>query len=142
MYAICPHLEAQVAKSAQIAVAATTPWDSYLIRNKIWTYPPNAIIGPTLFRIPAEELFFFVIQTYTTSILYLLLSKPTFFPAYLRVSKGSLTTYDDLILWKYIGQISLTCAIISGAYMIITNNGGTYLGLIFVWAGPFLLFLW
>lgn len=27
-------------------------------------YPPDAIIGPTLFSIPAEELFFFVIQTY------------------------------------------------------------------------------
>lgn len=30
-------------------------------------YPPEAIIGPTLFSIPAEELFFFVIQTYIVS---------------------------------------------------------------------------
>lgn len=27
-------------------------------------YPPDAIVGPTLFSIPAEELFFFIIQTY------------------------------------------------------------------------------
>lgn len=53
--------------------------DSHLIRTGIWctsptfgsfiglpstAYPPDAIIGPTLFSIPAEELFFFVIQTY------------------------------------------------------------------------------
>lgn len=37
-----------------IAVVSTTPWDSYLIRNRVWTYPPNVIIGPKLFDIPAE----------------------------------------------------------------------------------------
>src|SRR5277367_896420 len=66
-----------------VAVVATIPWDSYLIRRKIWTYPPSAIIGPTLFSIPAEEIFFFIVQTYSTSLLYLLLSKPVFKPAYL-----------------------------------------------------------
>jgi hypothetical protein len=30
----------------------------------VTAYPPDAILGPTLFSIPAEELFFFVIQTY------------------------------------------------------------------------------
>lgn len=33
-------------------------------------YPPDAIIGPTLLDIPAEELFFFVIQTYIVSTLH------------------------------------------------------------------------
>ncbi|KAL8694254.1 MAG: hypothetical protein Q9218_001080 [Villophora microphyllina] len=47
----------------QIAVVSTTPWDSYLIRRRIWTYPAHVIVGPTLFQIPAEEVFFFVIQT-------------------------------------------------------------------------------
>ena len=57
--------------------------DSYLIRTRVWSmphtpwllfimltlpaYPPDVIIGPTLFDIPAEELFFFVIQTYIVS---------------------------------------------------------------------------
>ena len=27
-------------------------------------YPPDVVIGPTLLDIPAEEVFFFVIQTY------------------------------------------------------------------------------
>jgi hypothetical protein len=31
-------------------------------------YPSTVIIGPTLFGIPAEELFFFVIQAYIVSV--------------------------------------------------------------------------
>ena len=43
---------------AQVAMVATTPWDSYLIRTNVWTYPPDAVLGLRLFKIPAEEVFF------------------------------------------------------------------------------------
>lgn len=65
-----------------IAVVYTIPWDSYLIRSHVWSYPQRAVLGPTLFDIPIEELFFFFIQTYITSLLYLLLAKPVFHPAH------------------------------------------------------------
>ncbi|KAI7170290.1 hypothetical protein KC352_g25083, partial [Hortaea werneckii] len=26
-----------------VAVLSTIPWDSYLIRTNIWSYPPNAV---------------------------------------------------------------------------------------------------
>ncbi|KAL8929749.1 MAG: hypothetical protein Q9172_000306 [Xanthocarpia lactea] len=123
-----------------IAVVSTTPWDSYLIHRRIWTYPANAIVGPTLFRIPAEEIFFFVIQTYNTSLLYLLVSKPTFHPIYLRGEK--LPSGQRLRLWRWLGAIFLVVAISSGAGMIAANGRGLYLGLIIVWAGPFILMLW
>jgi 15-cis-phytoene synthase / lycopene beta-cyclase len=119
----------------QIAVVSTIPWDSYLIRHQIWTYPPNAIIGPTLWQIPAEEIFFFIIQTYNTSLLYLLFSKPTFHPIFLSVS-------EHLRLWKLSGQIVLTTAIIAASWSISNGDVGTYFGLIVIWAGPFLLLLW
>jgi 15-cis-phytoene synthase/lycopene beta-cyclase len=122
----------------QIALVSTTPWDSYLIRTRIWSYPEDAVIGPKLFDIPFEEVFFFIIQTYNTSLLYLLLSKPTFHPIYLRRQEK-----NDR--WKYIklgGQLLLGL-ILKKAVTLIRNEGsGTYMGLILIWAVPFLLLLW
>ena len=45
-----------------LAVSYTTPWDSYLIQNEIWTYSPGNVLF-TIYHIPIEEYFFFVIQT-------------------------------------------------------------------------------
>lgn len=123
--------------SVQIAVISTTPWDSYLIRTRIWSYPTNAIVGPTLFKIPAEELFFFVIQTYITSLLYLFLSKPIFHPIYLRGANGK-----RLQLWRWFGTIVGLVLIMSGALMVKDRGKGLYMGLILIWAIPFVLVLW
>ncbi|TEY34614.1 hypothetical protein BOTCAL_0621g00040 [Botryotinia calthae] len=135
-----------------IAVVSTIPWDSYLIRRKIWTYPPDVIIGPKLFLIPAEELFFFVIQTYNTSLLYLLLSKPVFHSAYLggwecpREKKQKpwdlLAPHVSLKSARNLGQLILGSLILTGCFLIVQNSRGTYLGLILAWAGPFALLLW
>lgn len=124
-----------------IAVISTTPWDSYLIHARIWTYPPNAIIGPTLFKIPAEEVFFFVIQTYNTSLLYLLLSKPTFHPVYLQGQK-MLNEGGRLGMRRWIGISAIIVCILAGIGMIVKSGEGLYMGLIIVWAGPFILLLW
>nr|AMD39172.1 phytoene synthase [Fusarium scirpi] len=110
-----------------------SPWDSYLIRNRIWTYPPGVVCGLTAWDIPAEELFFFVIQTLNTSLLYMLLSKATLHPVYL--NKAS--------TWgKIAGQLLFTSAIIFGWVHVSRGGEGMYMGLILVWACPFLLFLW
>ncbi|KAL8950248.1 MAG: hypothetical protein Q9222_003715 [Ikaeria aurantiellina] len=124
-----------------IAVVSTTPWDSYLIRRRIWTYPPNAIVGPTLFDIPAEELFFFVIQTYNTSLLYLVASKPTFHPIYLC---GEKLLHDGRRLrqWRWIVALVLVITMLVGVGLIARNGKGLYMGLIIVWADPFILILW
>lgn len=125
----------------QIAVISTTPWDSYLIHTRIWTYPPNVIIGPTLFRIPAEEVFFFVIQTYNTSLLYLLLSKPVFHPVYLQGRK-LLNDGRRLGVKRWTGISAIVVFILAGIGMITNSGEGLYMGLIIVWAGPFVLLLW
>ena len=125
----------------QIAVVSTTPWDSYLIHTGIWTYPPNAIVGPTLFKIPAEEVFFFVIQTYNTSLLYLLLSKPTFHPIYLRGQK-LLNDGRRLRQWRWLGIITILAGICQGVRLVLKDGEGLYMGLILVWASPFILMLW
>ena len=129
----------------QVAVTATIPWDSYLIKERIWTYPESAVVGYTLFRIPAEELSFFVIQTYNTSLLYSILSKPIFHPKYLPLAQKS-PSAKSYGTWQRLlgvfGFISLSTSIALGAIFISYGGRTTYLGLIIVWATPVLLFLW
>lgn len=122
----------------------TIPWDSYLIHTNVWTYPPDAVLGPSVVHIPIEEVFFFVIQTYITSLLYILINKPTLYIAHL---------YDDTLLpedgfrpsrlRKRAGQIFFTCFTLASYYFsTLPSSRGTYLALICVWAGPVLLALW
>lgn len=128
------------------AVVSTIPWDSYLIRASIWSYPPHVIIGPTLFDIPLEEVFFFVVQTYNTSLLYLILSRPTFQPIYLRAENyqpGQNNPFrHKWRLYQCIGQAFFACTIAYGYNLVKEGLEGTYTGLIIVWAMPFILFLW
>ncbi|QPG95398.1 terpene cyclase [Epichloe festucae Fl1] len=136
----------RVAFLVSIAVIATIPWDSYLIHQEIWTYPPHVIVGPKLFDIPAEELFFFVIQAYNTSILYLFLSKTVTHAAYLLPAQRCKSNDDGgthEAALKH-GIFALMATVISlGAWMMAHGGQGTtYLGLILVWAGPFALLLW
>lgn len=121
-----------------IAVASTIPWDSYLIRSRIWSYPPDAVLGPTLYSIPLEELFFFVIQTYDVSLLYIIFTRPTFYPAHLphRRSNKRNASLGPL------GQVFLSLTLLKGIHLVKNGGLGTYMGLIIIWAFPFLLLLW
>lgn len=125
-----------------IAVASTIPWDSYLIRTHIWSYPPSAVLGPKILDIPIEEVFFFVIQTFNTSLLYLLLSKPVLHSVYLfKEAKGTREGQK----WKYIklmGQLAFALTFKKGIDYVRAEGKQTYLGMILVWAAPFLWVLW
>lgn len=121
-----------------IAVASTIPWDSYLIRNSIWSYPDNVVMGPKILDIPLEEVFFFVIQTFNTTLLYLFLSKPTLHSIYLAKEKKG----DKWKVLKLGGQLGLGLVIKKSVDWIKVPGEYTYMGLILVWASPFLLLLW
>ena len=86
-------------------------------------------------------MFFFIIQTYTTSLLYLILSKPTFHPVYLQTERLR-GKWISLQWRKWLGQAILLTGIGWGAKLVNDRREGFYLGLILVWAGPFVLFLW
>ncbi|KZZ99163.1 BcPHS1, phytoene synthase [Moelleriella libera RCEF 2490] len=126
-----------------IAVCSTCPWDSYLIRHRVWTYPPNAIVGPKLFQIPAEEVFFFFVQTYCTSLLYLLLSRPVFHPAHLPcpTAKEGPGSGNKRWLQHAVGAF-IAAATSLAAYQVYVGKQGTYMGLIVVWVAPFIFLLW
>ena len=46
-----------------IALVYTTPWDNYLVANRVWWYEPALVTGLTLWWVPIEEYTFFVVQT-------------------------------------------------------------------------------
>ncbi|GAM82469.1 hypothetical protein ANO11243_004490 [Dothideomycetidae sp. 11243] len=121
-----------------VAVIYTIPWDSYLIRTGIWTYPADVIIGPKLLDIPLEEVFFFVIQTYNTSLLYLLFSKAIFHPTYLRCEEKK----DKWKYYKMFGQLAMALSFRKALELFKHGGEGTYLALITMWAIPVMLLLW
>jgi 15-cis-phytoene synthase/lycopene beta-cyclase len=122
-----------------VAVAATIPWDSYLIRTGVWTYPENGVLGYSLFSIPVEELFFFVVQTYITSLIYILCNKPVLHAQYI-------DTPASRPAWirrgHVLGQGILVALTVIGGILIKQAGDGTYLGLILAWACPFLFITW
>ncbi|KAI0847650.1 Squalene/phytoene synthase-domain-containing protein [Daldinia vernicosa] len=122
-----------------VAFFATLPWDSYLIRHGVWTYPPDAIAGPRLFGIPAEELFFFVIQTYITSMLYILLSKPVLHAQFLTNPNDSSPKSRRI---RTTGQALLIACIVASISLVGKGGRGTYFGLILIWACPVALLTW
>ncbi|KAF4594780.1 phytoene synthase [Ophiocordyceps camponoti-floridani] len=115
-----------------ISLVAATPWDSYLIRNRIWFYPPDAIAGPRLFSIPLEEFFFFIVLTYNTSLLYVLTTKPLVLPTYL-VRRPRALAVDCVVL---------AVVFVAAVAAVRSGGRGTYMGFIVVWATPFVAFLW
>ncbi|KAK6508134.1 hypothetical protein TWF506_010236 [Arthrobotrys conoides] len=145
-----------------IAVTSTIPWDSYLLKNDVWDYPEDAVIGTTFWKIPVEELFFFVIQTYITSLVCILVSKsiiPTAFlptlpvtppspsieEANLRLQKKKYLVQNDYKRLRRIGlfgAIFIASLVAIGAKLVHSGGQGTYMGLILVWACPVIFFLW
>ncbi|GAA5991174.1 hypothetical protein JCM10908_006571 [Rhodotorula pacifica] len=119
-----------------IAVTATIPWDSYLIRNRIWSYPASSVVGPTLFAIPYEEVFFFFVQTYITATLYAVLSRPVVHAVLLptRKSQGRFARLAGTGL--FLGIFAISWA------KLEEGGEGTYLALIVGWVAPFLALLW
>lgn len=120
-----------------IAVAYTTPWDSYLIYSRVWTYPSAAVLGLAPLGIPVEESFFFVVQTCITSLLYVLFAKATVGPAVLARSMQC----GRSIRWTGVGVFS--SLFVAGIYMVFHETTCYfYMGLILAWSMPVITILW
>jgi 15-cis-phytoene synthase/lycopene beta-cyclase len=73
-------------------------------------------------------------------MLYLILSKPTFQPVFLRA--GSPEKPAPRKYQRVAGQLFFVGATIWGWLRVRENGQGTYTGLIVVWASPILLLQW
>lgn len=109
-----------------VAVAYTTPWDNYLVANRIWWYDPALVTGLTLGWVPIEEYTFFVLQTLLTGLWLLFLARrlPDE-PAQARPRLRIATTIALGLVW-----IAATAAFILGW------RRGAYLALELAWALP------
>ncbi|RAH47802.1 terpenoid synthase [Aspergillus brunneoviolaceus CBS 621.78] len=117
-----------------LAVAATIPWDSYLIRHGIWSYPPDATFNRALYNIPLEEVAFFVLQTSITGMVYCICSKALVLPMYLPV--------QPVRRARNLGGLGLVASFAIGMICFVSGGGGTYLGLILIWALPVVFLQW
>ncbi|MEM9775148.1 MAG: lycopene cyclase domain-containing protein [Chloroflexota bacterium] len=50
-----------------IAFVYTTPWDNYLVAERIWWYDPEKVIG-VIGYVPIEEYAFFILQVLMTGL--------------------------------------------------------------------------
>lgn len=60
---------------ASIALIYTTPWDNYLVAQRVWWYAENQVLGITLGWVPLEEYLFFVLQPIMTGLWTLRLAR-------------------------------------------------------------------
>jgi 15-cis-phytoene synthase/lycopene beta-cyclase len=103
------------------------------VRNKIWTYPEDAVSGYTFFSIPIEEVFFFIIQTYNTSMIYTVITRRLVLASYLQKPSRAL---------QILGGFILGSAALGGLTAFIIGDKYTYMGLMIAWACSWLLFQW
>jgi lycopene cyclase domain-containing protein len=105
----------------------TTPWDSWIIRNGVWSYPQGRVIA-TLFRVPLEEYLFMALQTLIVGLwtLYRISRTEPALCAPLSASGGRLR-----IVWGTAWVIAAA----AGAVLVQWQQG-TYLGSMLLWFGP------
>jgi lycopene cyclase domain-containing protein len=115
-----------------IALVWTTPWDNYLVANRIWTYGPDRVVG-TVWFVPIEEYVFIVLEPILiASLLALLLPPGIAGSSRWRNGQPALRSLALLV------GIGATLAGLLG----LRADPTTYLGLILVWFVPPVLIQW
>lgn len=126
--AVGPRAGMAVSAICLVALVYTTPWDNYLVREGIWGYGAERVIG-TIGYVPIEEYLFFILQPVIVSLLLLRLLGPA--------AASSSRLWGFLILLFY-----LAITVLGFACLAATDPHFRYLGLILAWAGPVLFLLW
>lgn len=114
-----------------IALTYTTPWDNYLVANRVWWYDPALVTGITLGWVPIEEYTFFILQTLLTGLWTLALLRLP------QSDRAAALPAPAAARLRWIGALAL--ALLWLASIVLLAGGwtpGAYLGLILVWAIP------
>ncbi len=109
-----------------LAVGYTTPWDNYLVAQRVWWYDPALVTGLTIGWVPVEEYTFFILQTLLTGLWALALVRiPAVTPSRVSVDhrlRVRLTAFTAAAWGASVGLLAFG------------EVGTTYLGLILSWA--------
>jgi lycopene cyclase domain-containing protein len=111
-----------------IALIWTTPWDNYLVANRVWWYEPALVTGITLGWVPIEEYTFFVVQTLMTGLWILAWMR------HLHPPEAPLLVRPAL-RWASLAAGSLAWAFWLAA-LLAGWERGLYMALLVVWFGP------
>jgi lycopene cyclase domain-containing protein len=111
-----------------IAVVYTTPWDNYLVANRVWWYDPELVTGITLGWVPIEEYTFFVVQSLLTGLWTLALLHSVFTAPEKVAANRNLRRTSALLVF---GLWLASAALLLSGWM-----SGRYLALILVWGLP------
>lgn len=111
-----------------IAVVYTTPWDNYLVANRVWWYDPALVSGLVLGWVPLEEYTFFVVQPILAGLWFLYVARrvlPITNPWQERRRLRWGSTLGLATLW-----------LVAMGILIAGWKPGTYLALELAWALP------
>lgn len=111
-----------------IALIYTTPWDNYLVANRIWWYDPDLVTGIVIGWVPIEEYTFFVVQPVLSGAWLVLLMRR------MKTVGGEVRRGGAIRL----GSVLAVGVIWIGSVVMLASGWapGTYLGLELAWALP------
>lgn len=109
-----------------LALVYTTPWDNYLVANRVWWYDPALVTGITLAWVPLEEYAFFLLQTAYTGFWFL----------WIRQRFPERDFNPDRKLRRNLSLLGLTIWLLSLTLVLFGSPKFTYLTLITIWAIP------
>lgn len=113
-----------------IAFVYTTPWDNYIVREGVWTYGADRVLG-VIGYVPVEEYAFFALQPVLAGVwLYRALERRPF--------DGDAAR--EPVRWIGVGVFALVT--LAGALLLAGPRSGFYLGMILAGFGPVLAGLW
>lgn len=117
-----------------IALVYTTPWDNFLVANKIWYYDPTKVLGIIFGYVPIEEYSFFILETILVCLAFSLVLQQNgfYFP-----TKISFKITQTKIL---VGSLGFVLWLLFLASFLSQTSSMMYLNLLFLWALPPVIF--
>ncbi|MEX2528470.1 MAG: lycopene cyclase domain-containing protein [Gemmatimonadota bacterium] len=117
-----------------IALIYTTPWDNYLVREGIWWYGEDRVMG-TIGYVPVEEYLFFLVQPFLAGFLFYR------FLARLRETGMVPPPAANPMKVRMLGGAFWLVVALWGVWFL-SFPAGRYMGLILAWAAPVLAAMW
>jgi lycopene cyclase domain-containing protein len=122
-----------------VAVAYTTPWDAYLVREAVWWYGPDRVLA-TVFGVPVEEYAFFVLQTVLMGLVTILAldrARPLDHVDHEPSDPDPVAALRIRVLGVAVLLLVTGLGIVS-----LASESTRYLGLILSWSAPILALIW
>ena len=117
-----------IAGLSVVAFLYATPWDNYLVKNEIWAYGIDRVVG-TIAYVPIEEYMFFILQTFLAGLWTVVL----YHGRQWHRKPSPRLPWLEAFLYAILGIAGIAA---------FSVEAGRYFALIAVWASPICIFQW